>query len=190
MALQGDEGSPWHRDIVAAPLGTDKFVSIWIPLSPSSGLEESGALTFASGSHLRDREGDEGAGAGGGGGGGGGKAAGNRFLALERHRERTTEEVCRIFGEIRSHAPLNVGDATAHLGTTLHASKPNQTKEDREAFVVCFFAEGAVLKSDLTLDVLDDLETVIAWRKALPSWEPGIAVNFDEIAPSFSRKLS
>ena len=41
-----------------------------------------------------------------------------------------------------------------------------------------------MLKRDLSLDVLDDLETLVAWRKALPKWEPGLVVEMDEVAPA------
>ena len=153
----GDDASPWHRDIVAAPIETDKFLSIWIPLTRASGTAEAGTLVFASGSHVASvggegREGTASGGGGGGGGGGGAAGAGagaaagaaatatatTATLVAAKYRERSSKEVREEFGPAQSHAPLLLGDATVHLGTTLHASGPNVAGEDREAFVVCF----------------------------------------------------
>jgi ectoine hydroxylase-related dioxygenase (phytanoyl-CoA dioxygenase family) len=43
----------------------------------------------------------------------------------------------------RSTGPMRAGDASFHLGWTLHRANPNRTDRDREVMTVIWFADGA-----------------------------------------------
>lgn len=49
----GDKESSWHQDQQAAPITTDNFVTLWIPLEDLDANQ--GTLMFATGSHKSTR---------------------------------------------------------------------------------------------------------------------------------------
>ncbi len=58
--------------------------------------------------------------------------------------------------------PLAVGDLSAHLGWTLHASLPNRSARTREAVAVCLYADGARLKAEPSAFVAGFLRPILA----------------------------
>src|SRR5206468_4195993 len=121
----GEPETPWHQDRHWEPIGTDRFVGIWIALGEVTG--EMGPIRFATGSH---REAN---------------------LALPDHEGRSQEAATRLIGErwpIVSQAPLAAGDATAHLGWTLHGSSANRSPRRRDALAAFYFADGARIETE------------------------------------------
>ena len=108
-------GETLAPDANMVPLDVDKFVTLWLPLRPLH--EDDAALVFASGSH-RD------------------------FAAL---LEGSSMSDLNDRGyEVESYPPLDLGDATAHAGWTLHWSPPQPRDcPPRYALSVCYVLDGA-----------------------------------------------
>jgi hypothetical protein len=116
----GEAATPWHQDRHWEPIDTTQFLGIWIALHDTP--PEMSTLTFASGSHLNQR------------------------MELIDHEGRSqaamTTQIASRFPLV-SYAPLAAGDATVHLGWTLHGSPANTSALRREAFSIFYFADGA-----------------------------------------------
>jgi len=84
------------------------------------------------------------------------------------------EDVWSMY-DVARPVDLSMGDATAHLGWTLHAAGPNQTQKPREAIQLIYFADGSKLTSDPTLEYGDDMLTLMRWAEA-GNWGPNQVV--------------
>lgn len=80
------------------------------------------------------------------------------------------EEIWSNFDVARPEC-LELGDATAHLGWTLHAAGPNRTSDARIAIQLVFFADGTRLCEDCDLKYGDDVLTLMRWINA-ENWGP------------------
>ena len=116
----GGGHTPWHQDQWYWPLDTDRTITMWLPLHPLD--PQMGDLEFVTGSQggpLGDAPiSDE---------------ADAHYDALVATRGLTRERI----------GALDVGDASFHLGWTLHRATPNQTTRDREVMTIIWFADGA-----------------------------------------------
>ena len=112
--------TPWHQDQVYWPLDNDKCITMWMPLVdvPSA----VGSMTFADASHLR---GDLGHGIIG-------DEAEAAFAALVRDHALPTT----------THGAMRAGDATFHMGWTLHRADANPTDLLRSVMTVIYIADG------------------------------------------------
>lgn len=116
----GGGRTPWHQDQVYWPLDTDRTITMWMPLvDVPAGV---GSLTFASGSH---RHGD----------------LGSDLIGEEGDR-RYAEAVARLGLAEDTHGALAAGDATFHLGWTLHRAPANPSDRLRTVMTVIYFADG------------------------------------------------
>ena len=187
----GDTLSAWHYDQVAAPLDTDEFVTIWIPLDTVRARQ--GTLKFARGSHLErsaasslknadshgydhDHDHDEkdtqkkSSGSSFGTVVGGGRhqkqgRKGKGVLSTPPDPPLSLRSVPRAqrvasvryladgdvtpYYNIDEAGDLDLGDATAHLGWTLHRADGNPTTSPRRAFACTYVADGARVYEDL-----------------------------------------
>lgn len=143
--------TPWHRDGVFwgidqrhldLPWGMD-CVRIWIPLIDLP--PELGGMAFVSGSH---------------------RVAGRAFTygawgwreQDERYPPPSTLPLppggghrAWVGGRERpvvQYRNLRAGDATVHVGGTMHAAAANQTLADRPAMVVCYMPPGTKMAED------------------------------------------
>ncbi len=118
----GGGHTPWHQDQYYWPLDTHHTVTMWMPLVDIT--EDMGMLTFASGSHKTDFEGD---------------------VAISDESEEMFQEMVKRKGlEVTRAKTMRAGDATWHYGWTFHAAPGNQTSDKmREVMTVIFFADGA-----------------------------------------------
>jgi hypothetical protein len=116
----GGGHTPWHQDQVYWPLDNDKCVTMWMPLVdvPSA----VGSMTFADGSHLH---GDLGHGIIG-------DQSEAGFAALVRDDALPTS----------THGAMRAGDATFHMGWTLHRADANPTGLLRSVMTVIYIADG------------------------------------------------
>jgi Phytanoyl-CoA dioxygenase (PhyH) len=116
----GEPDTPWHQDRHWEPVETAHFLGIWIALTDVT--PEMSALSFASGSHRDGR------------------------IGLPDHEGRSQRAVTEWIAArhpIVSYAPLEAGDATIHLGWTLHGSPANVSARPRRALSVFYFEDGA-----------------------------------------------
>ena len=129
----GDVESSWHQDCAASPIDTEQAITIWVALANLSDAQ--GPLRFASRSHLD------------------GSALGVRGVPLARRVDSVklleTDEVARHFELSTPPAEMAAGDATAHLGWTLHRADANRGGAPRPALALQYFADGARFYRDL-----------------------------------------
>eukprot|EP00180_Rhodochaete_pulchella_P000414 Plantae.Rhodophyta-Rhodochaete_pulchella.ctg12902.p1 GENE.Plantae.Rhodophyta-Rhodochaete_pulchella.ctg12902~~Plantae.Rhodophyta-Rhodochaete_pulchella.ctg12902.p1 ORF type:complete len:397 (-),score=26.20 Plantae.Rhodophyta-Rhodochaete_pulchella.ctg12902:744-1817(-) len=113
----GDGPTNWHADLNMAPIDTNKFVSMWLPLSfvPEAGS----GLVFATGSH-RDFS-----------------------LAFWRGREAIRTEDLSYRYEEETYGAMRVGDASFHHGWCLHAADgvSPSAAHGRMALSISYFAD-------------------------------------------------
>ncbi len=118
--VAGGGHTPWHQDQWYWPLDTDRTITMWLPLHDVD--PEMGDLEFAAGTH---------------GGPIGDEAISDEADAFyDRHL--ADADIAR-----KSTGSMRAGDASFHLGWTLHRANPNVTARDREVMTVIWFADGA-----------------------------------------------
>lgn len=134
----GGGATPWHQDQYYWPLDTDRTITMWMPLVDID--TEMGMLTFASGSHRRGLV-DE--------------------LAISDTSDAELARYVRDGGFRVSQAQgMAAGDATFHLGLTIHCAGENRTSRLREVMTVIYFADGAAATEPVNQHQAADL---IAW---------------------------
>ncbi len=117
----GGGHTPWHQDKYYWPLDTEKMITMWMPLVDID--EEMGVITFASGSHKLG-------------------PIDNVEISDE------SEEIFRRYVsdnkfQIVKASSMKAGDATFHLGWTIHSAGPNGSAKMREVMTIIYFADGA-----------------------------------------------
>ena len=115
----GADRTPWHQDRYYWPLATDRTVTMWMPLMDVD--EAMGPMIFASGSHREPDLGDVSISA----------ATDERLAALIAKRRWPI-----------ATSPLRAGDATFHLGGTIHSAGANRSSITREVLTIIYFAAG------------------------------------------------
>jgi ectoine hydroxylase-related dioxygenase (phytanoyl-CoA dioxygenase family) len=111
----GGGHTPWHQDQYYWPLSTPKTVTMWMPLVDIT--EEMGMLTFASGTQ------------------------GVKLppMPISDESEATIATYVRDQGfPIVAQKTMQAGDATFHMGWTLHAAPGNHSAVMREVMTVIF----------------------------------------------------
>jgi len=117
----GGGHTPWHQDKYYWPLDTDKMITMWMPLVDVDA--EMGLIQFASGSHLK-----------------------GAVESVEISDD--SEDVFSRYIEDKDFAvegpsKMTAGDATFHLGWTIHSAGPNRSTKMREVMTIIYFADGA-----------------------------------------------
>lgn len=131
--------TPWHQDQYYWALDTEKTITMWMPLVDID--EQMGMLTFASGSHEKGAIGS---------------------LAISDESEETyAEYIEKNNFPIANADAMKAGDATFHLGWTIHSAGANfsQTKT-REVMTIIYYADGARITPPENQNQINDIE---AW---------------------------
>jgi ectoine hydroxylase-related dioxygenase (phytanoyl-CoA dioxygenase family) len=141
----GGGHTPWHQDKFYWPLDTDKMITMWMPLVDVNA--DMGLMKFATGSHL---------------------------LGPVENVE-ISDESEEIYDHYLSDNKLAIdgptemaaGDATFHLGWTIHSAGANRSDTMREVMTIIYFADGARITEPTSKYQQADLE---AW---FPGQKPG-----------------
>lgn len=114
--------TPWHQDQYYWALDTTKTVTMWMPMVDID--EQMGMLTFASGSH---------------------KSGAIGSLEISDESEEIYDEYIAEKGfPIAKAGKMKAGDATFHLGWTIHSTGGNQSATTtREVMTIIYYADGA-----------------------------------------------
>lgn len=139
----GGGPTPWHQDQYYWPLDTDRTVTMWMPLTDID--SEMGMLTFASGSH-RD-----------------GVVEG---LAISDESDEILARYVAEKGYLVTKAErMAAGDATFHLGLTIHSAGENRSPRLREVMTVIYYADGARVTKPANEHQRADLDTWLGGRR-------------------------
>ncbi|HEX6126358.1 MAG TPA: phytanoyl-CoA dioxygenase family protein [Pyrinomonadaceae bacterium] len=141
----GGGHTPWHQDKFYWPLDTQKMITMWMPLVDVD--QEMGLVRFASGSHA-------------------GGAVENVEISDESEEIFSRYVADRGF-PVEGPKHMAAGDATFHLGWTIHCAGANRSDKMREVMTVIYFADGARITHPTSKFQQADLET---W---LPDQFPG-----------------
>ena len=115
--------TPWHQDQYYWPLDTDRTITMWMPLIDVT--PEMGPMTFVSESH---------------------RVGHLALLQISDESEHYFDRLVRERGWRTSEPSfMAAGDATFHLGWTLHRASPNTTGKMREVMTVIYYADGTVV---------------------------------------------
>lgn len=138
----GGARTPWHRDRDYWPLETELSVTMWMPLVDVT--EEMGPMVFASGSHRASDLGD---------------------LFISQATDERLQQTVRDRGWRKWSAPLRAGDATFHLGGTIHSAGANRSQSTREVLTVIFYPSGTRVAAPANDNQRVDLEVFIPGAK-------------------------
>ncbi|MCD9188331.1 MAG: phytanoyl-CoA dioxygenase family protein [Pyrinomonadaceae bacterium] len=140
--------TPWHQDQYYWALDTEKTITMWMPLVDIS--DETGMLTFASGSHEKGALGS---------------------LAISDESEQTyAKYIAENDFPIAKAGSMRAGDATFHLGWTIHSAGANLSKtKTREVMTVIYYADGARITPPENQNQINDIE---AWMGGKTVGEP------------------
>ena len=141
----GGGRTPWHQDKYYWPLDTDKMVTMWMPLVDID--DEMGMITFASGSHIAGPV--------------------DNVEISDESEELFSQYVADRGFPISKADSMKAGDATFHLGWTIHSAGPNMSNNMREAMTIIFFADGARITEPQSVHQQADLDV---W---FPGQQPG-----------------
>lgn len=145
----GGGRTPWHQDALYWPFDTDLTVTMWMPLVDVA--DDMGGLSFAGGSHRR-------------------RALGGHVIS-DASDEHFGELLADGEYPVVEPGPMRAGDATFHLGWTLHRARPNTSAVLREVMTVIYVADGVRVAEPANRDQAADLAT---W---LPGHAPGDLVG-------------
>jgi ectoine hydroxylase-related dioxygenase (phytanoyl-CoA dioxygenase family) len=137
----GGGHTPWHQDKFYWPLDTDKMVTMWMPLVDV--YEKMGLMRFASRSHK--------------------DGAVNSVEISDESEAFYSKYISQHGFTVDGPSRMSAGDATFHLGWTIHSAGPNLSDRMREVMTVIYFADGAQITKPT-----DEFQ-----RADLDAWFPG-----------------
>ncbi len=136
--------TPWHQDQYYWPLDTDRTVTMWMPLVDID--REMGMLTFASGSHKKG-------------------PIGSVAISDESEAAYASYIADNQFPITRAER-MSAGDATFHLGWTIHSAGHNASPDKtREVMTIIYFADGAKVVEPQNNDQAADLAAWFGGRR-------------------------
>lgn len=140
----GGGHTPWHQDQIYWPLDTEHTITMWMPLIDTPA--ESGAMSFASGSH---KLGDV-----------------NRIMISEESDEVIQQMIQKKGLPVQTYDALKAGDATFHAGWTFHSAPDNPSHQMREIMTVIYFADQTRIAEPDTEARKEGLRVCLAGSKA------------------------
>ena len=141
----GGGHTPWHQDKFYWPLDTEKMITMWMPLVDID--DTMGMVRFASGSHTDGPV--------------------ESVEISDQSEEMFSRYVRERKFPIEGPSSMMAGDATFHLGWTIHSAGANRSQKMREVMTIIYFADGARITEPQSEYQQADLE---AW---FPGQRPG-----------------
>ncbi len=139
----GGGHTPWHQDKYYWPLDTNKMITMWMPLVDID--SEMGMVAFASGSHV-------------------GGPVTNVGISDESQSVFDKYVSDNRFA-IETADSMKAGDATFHLGWTIHSAGPNLSPRMREVMTIIYFADGARITQPQSTHQQADLDTWLGGKR-------------------------
>ncbi|PYT00830.1 MAG: phytanoyl-CoA dioxygenase [Acidobacteria bacterium] len=136
----GGGHTPWHQDKYYWPLDTEKMITMWMPLVDID--EEMGIITFASGSHAHGPI--------------------NNVEISDESEELFQRYISENKFPIAKASSMKAGDATFHLGWTIHSASANRSSKMREVMTIIYFEDGARVTELTSIHQQADLD---AWLR-------------------------
>lgn len=117
----GGKPTPWHQDYLFIPLEAEKLITAWVPLVNLT--PEMGLLTFASGSHQRQR---------------------TDFSRANHYGKETLAQILAEQGlRLTTVGTMAMGDVSFHSSLTLHGAPANESEQMRAAVAISYYAFDA-----------------------------------------------
>lgn len=139
----GGGPTPWHQDMYYWPLATEKTVTMWMPLVDVT--EEMGLMRFAEGSHKDLRRTD--------------------LEISDESEEFYSAQISDHGYRVGGPETMRAGDATFHLGWTIHSAGPNLTTDRmREIMTVIYFPDGTRILDPANKHQRADLSAFLGGR--------------------------
>lgn len=154
IKFPGGRPSPWHKDHYYWPLASHQTIKMWLALSDIP--LESGAMTFASGSH---------------------RSGLFPELPITNNSQDLFDQIIRDHNFATRSCTLAAGDATFYSGDVLHCARENSSTLHREAIAVIYFADGT------TVTTVNHQHRMVDLKAFLPGLKPGdlAATEFNPI---------
>ncbi|MGH3736792.1 MAG: phytanoyl-CoA dioxygenase family protein [Micromonosporaceae bacterium] len=134
--------TPWHADQYYWPLGSDRAVTVWVPLQETPA--EMGPVAFASGSHRFEF---------------------GRELPISDDSERRLQQALaeRQFPVVE--APFQLGEVSYHRGWTFHRAGPNNSRLPRRVMTIIYMDANITVAKPVNQNQRADLS---AWLGDIP----------------------
>lgn len=142
--VPGGGHTPWHQDKFYWPLDTDNMITMWMPLVDVD--EKMGLIRFASGSHL--------------------SGAVENLEISDESEDFFARYLDRTSFPVEGPGHMKAGDATFHLGWTVHSAGANRSEKMREVMTVIYFADGARITEPKSNYQQADLDAWFPGQKA------------------------
>lgn len=140
--------TPWHADQYYWPLETDKTITAWIPLQPTS--LEMGPLEFSAGSHhiIEGRE-----------------------LEISDESEKKIYQHLKVTDYDHVIEPFDWGEVSFHSGWVFHRAGANKTNQTRKVMTIIFMDKEMKLKNPDNQNQIND------WHTWCPGADIGQVIN-------------
>ncbi|AOY80535.1 phytanoyl-CoA dioxygenase family protein [Moorena producens JHB] len=146
----GGGRTPWHYDGHHYPIASNNVGTMWIPLQPTP--KEMGPLELAKGmdSYKLVKE--------------------IPFDKFSQGHDRAIAEMLQARGIIIDREPFQLGEITFQHSLNVHGAGANRTTEQRIAFGISYFENGATVINSPTLISGD-------WQKFMPGVQPSEPIS-------------
>lgn len=138
----GGACSPWHQDQYYWPLATDHAIGMWMPMIDVT--PEMGSILYASGSHTEGFVGQ---------------------YAISEQSQEVFEDLVQERGYPIWQQGMKAGDATFHLGWTIHGASANNSDTLREAMIVTYYPDGTRVDELSNDSRVGDAKTFLGGRQ-------------------------
>ncbi|MEC4815726.1 MAG: phytanoyl-CoA dioxygenase family protein [Scytonema sp. PMC 1069.18] len=146
----GGGRTPWHYDGHHYPIASDRIGTMWIPLQPTP--QEMGPLEFAKGMETYKLVKEI------------------PFDKFSQDHDRAISKMLQTHGIVIDHEPFQLGEISFQHCLNVHGASANRTTQQRIAFGISYFEDGAFVVNSPTLISGD-------WQKFMPGVQPSEPIS-------------